>query len=108
MIVVNCFLLPKDCVYEDLQYGKTSNNLTIEQREEKIKNIIISIVNSLAPDLLFLNISSDVTTDINFTIDELKATKCQKINTALYNYIYLDIDNIIINLDHLLEYKEKL
>lgn len=95
------FLLPKDCVYEDLQYGKTSNNLTIEQREEKIKNIIICIVNSLAPELLFLNISSNTTTNINITIDKLKTTKYQNINTALYDYIYSDFDNIIINLDYL-------
>lgn len=31
------FLQLKDCVYEDLQYCRTSNSLTIKQREEKIK-----------------------------------------------------------------------
>lgn len=96
------FLQPKDCVYEDLQYRRTSNNLTIEQREEKIKNILMSIIDTLKPELLFLNISSD-STDTSFSLEELKIAKCKKIDTALYDYIYLDVDNIIINLDYLLK-----
>lgn len=96
------FLLPKDCVYEDLQYVKTCNNLSIEQREEKIENILMSIINSLKPELLFLNISSD-SSDVNVTIEGLKTAKHQKIGIALNDYIYLDMDNIVINLNYLLK-----
>lgn len=59
----------------------------------------MSIIDTLNPDLLFLNISTDTIP----SLDELKMTKHKKIGTALYDYIYLDVDNIIINLDYLLK-----
>lgn len=62
----------------------------------------MSIIDTLNPDLLFLNISSD-SIDTIPSLEELKMTKHKKTGTALYDYIYLDVDNIIINLDYLLK-----